>query len=173
MIDTAVPLDTATLARGEYFLDIAVEAARAANDTVVLMNLAVMYYEHGNKLVQARIEIPKAVEWLEKALENDVQRRLTEPASFFLGLGLLYRIFDFDPEIVEYADPQRIQNLSTDDRDAACGLVEEEAAMVERGKEAMTIGASLSQQTADQFLGHYSNFEQRIPQLREAFKCPS
>ncbi len=150
-IDTAVPLDTARLLHAGRYLD---EVTAMSRDTAVLMNAAVLYYQPAAKMVQARMHLPIAVEWLEKALRNDVQRRLTEQANFFLGFGLMFQIFEFDQQVTE---------------SKSCALVQQEAQMVAKGKQALEIGASVSPQTARQFLQQYQAFEQRIPQLRAAF----
>ncbi len=168
-MDTLVPLDTAALAQAGEYMSLAAAGAQANADTGVMMNLAVMYYETGSQLVQTRLDIEEGVNWLQYALDNDVQQRLVEPANFFLGLGLVFMIFEFDPQIAAYVE--RFADLTPSDKAAACLLVAEEASMVNRGKQAMTIGAGLSEGTAQQMLGQYATFEQRIPQLREAFEC--
>lgn len=150
-IDTAVPLDTARLLRAGRYLD---EVTSMSRDTAVLMNAAVLYYQPTAKMVQARMHLPIAVAWLEKALQNDVQRRLTEQANFFLGFGLMFQIFEFDKRVTA---------------SKSCSLVQQEARMIAKGKQALEIGAAVSRQTAQQFLQQYQAFEQRIPELRAAF----
>jgi tetratricopeptide (TPR) repeat protein len=153
VIDTAVPLDTASLLRGIGYLD---QATQATQDTSVLMNVAVTYYQKGSALVQTRQAMPIAVDILEKAIANDLLRQLQTQAHFFLGYGLMMRIFEFDPEVTA---------------SESCELVEEEAAMVARGLEATEIGAEISPNAADQFRQQFVNFEQRIPTLRQAYGC--
>jgi tetratricopeptide (TPR) repeat protein len=153
VIDTAVPLDTAALLRGIGFLD---QATMATQDTSVLMNVAVTYYQKGSALVQARTSIPIAVDLLEKAIEYDLLRQLQTQAHFFLGYGLMMRVFEFDPQVTETE---------------SCDLVEEEAQMVARGLEATEIGAEISPSAAEQFRQQFVNFEQRIPTLRQAYSC--
>ncbi len=152
-IDTATPLDTARLQRGGTYLERATTASREAS---VLMNAAVLYYQKGSALVQTRQELPVAVAWLEKSIENDVLERLTQQSNFFLGLGLMFRIFEFDPQVT-----------ATE----SCELVDEEARMIARGIEALTLGASLAPQQSEQFMQQFRNFEARIPQLRRAYSC--
>ena len=139
-------------------------------DTTILSNVAVMYYQPGQQLVQTRQMIQVGVEWLENALKYDVMDRLTRQANFFLGLGVLFQIFDFDQQIVAKAE-----NLTAESGVdlEACDLVSQEAEMVQRGSEAMTIGSELSPAMAQQLLQQYGSYQQRLPQLREAFKCPS
>jgi hypothetical protein len=81
---------------------------------------------------------------------------LSEPVNFFLGLGLMFRIFEFDPQVTA---------------SESCALVEQEAEMIARGKQAMTLGAQISPQTANEILGRYRNMEARIPNLRRAYEC--
>jgi len=153
VIDTAVPLDTATLLRGVAFLQRATEATR---DTAVLMNAAVTYYQTGAALIQARKGIPIAVDLLERSIQNDVLHQLTVQSNFFLGLGLMFRIFEFDAQVTE---------------SKSCDLVAQEAEMVRRGKEALQLGAALAPDRVPQFLQQFNQFEARIPQLRRAYEC--
>jgi len=152
-IDTATPLDTARLHKGGAFLE---RATTASREPSVVMNAAVLYYQKGSAMVQTRKELPVAVTWLEKAIEHDVLQRLTQQTNFFLGLGLMFRIFEFDPQVT-----------ATE----SCALVDEEARMIARGKEALTLGASLAPQQSEQFMQQFQNFEARIPQLRRAYSC--
>jgi hypothetical protein len=155
VIDTGTPLDTVRLQKGIEFLN---RATTATRDTNVLLNVAVTQYEKGSALVRARLAIPMAVDLLESAIANDVQGQLRQPAHFFLAFGLILRIYEFDPQVTEAE---------------SCELVEEEAQMIARGKEAIEIGAEVSPGTAEQFLQQFNNFEQRIPTLRRAYECPA
>jgi tetratricopeptide (TPR) repeat protein len=150
-IDTAVPLDTAQLLRAGRHLD---RATAMSRDTSILMNAAVLYYQPTTRLVRFRMNLPLAIEWLEKALASDVLGRLREQANFFLGFGLMFQIFEFDSRVTA---------------SQSCELVAQEEAMVVRGKRALEIGRAVQPQTADQFLQQYRAFEQRIPELRRAF----
>ena len=120
------------------------------------MNVAVTYYQQGSALVQARMNMPIAVDLLEKAIANDLLRQLQTQAHFFLGYGLMMRIFEFDPEVTA---------------SESCEMVEQEAQMVARGLEATEIGAEVSPNAAEQFRQQFVNFEQRIPTLRQAYGC--
>lgn len=153
VIDTAVVLDTASVLRAVSYLD---QATAATQDTSVLMNVAVTFYQKGSALVQTRKNMPLAVDMLEKAIRYDLLRQLQTQAHFFLGYGLMMRIFEFDQEVTATQ---------------SCELVEEEARMVARGLEATQIGASVSPAAADQFRQQFTNFQQRIPTLRQAYSC--
>lgn len=151
-IDTLTALDTVRLFKGERLLDASV--ARAPNDTAIRMNAAVSYYTVGQNLVQAQKPAGMAVRFLEKALRHDVLRRLQMNANFFLGWAILIQVYQLDPQVLETK---------------SCDLVAQEAELIRRGKEAMTIGAPLSQQASRTFLQQYQQMEERIPQLRQAF----
>jgi len=168
-IDTLVPLDTAALGLAREYLDMASYIGQDRADTAVMMNLAVSYLQVGSDLIQTRLDIELGMEWLERTLENDVMHRLTDRANFFIGLGMVYTIYDFDPQINAYVE--RFADLTAADKRAACLLVAQEAAMIGRGKQAMIAGASVHQPTSDQMLGQYATFEARVSQLQEAFEC--
>jgi tetratricopeptide (TPR) repeat protein len=153
VIDTAVPLDTATLLRAVEFLD---QATTATQDTSVLMNVAVTQYQTGSALIQARKGIPIAIDLLERSIDNDVLSRLSVQSNFFLGLGLMFRIFEFDQQVT-----------ATE----SCELVAQEADMIRRGLAALQIGAELAPQQSEQFIQQFRQFEARIPQLRRAYSC--
>lgn len=153
VVDTAVPLDTDRMFRGFAFLD---HATRVSADTAVLMNAAVKYYQIGSALVQGRRQTAYAVELLDKAIRYDVLQRLTVQSNFFLGLGLMFRIFEFDPQVTA---------------SESCDLVNQEADMIARGKAAMRIGSELAPAQSQQFLQQFVAFEQRVPQLRRAYNC--
>ncbi len=151
-IDTITPLDTARLRKGLEFLD---RAAQATRDTAVLLNIAATQYQQGSALVQVRKVIPVAVTVLQKAVANDLQGRLTQQTNFFLGLGLMFRIFEFDPQVVETK---------------SCQLVDQEAQMIAQGKRALQASGVGADRIAP-YMQQFQNFEQRIPQLRRAFEC--
>jgi len=151
-IDTAIPLDTARLLKGGEFLGRAVAASPA--DTSVLMNVAVTFYQRGSALVRTRMLFQTGVDWLEYSVEYDVLGRLSPQNYFFLGLGYMFLIFEFDQQVT-----------ATE----SCELVDEEARLVARGKEAMTLGAQLAPDQANRFLQQFNTFEERIPQLRRAW----
>ncbi len=151
-IDTITPLDTARLRKGLEFLD---RAAQATRDTAVLLNIAATQYQQGSALVQVRKAIPVAVTVLQKAVANDLQGRLTQQTNFFLGLGLMFRIFEFDPQVVETK---------------SCQLVGQEAQMIAEGKRALE-ASGVGADRIGPYMQQFNNFEQRIPQLRRAFEC--
>jgi tetratricopeptide (TPR) repeat protein len=166
VIDTIAPLDTASLYRAGEYLDL---VTAVSQDTAILMNSALMYFRPAQQLVQARREIPLAVNWLEKAIQNDVMHRLSQQANFFLGWGLLLEVFRVAGVLQPYIE--RYQALNASSRGEACALVTEQADYVRRGVEALRIGGSLSPQATQQFMQNYTAAERNIPQYRQAFQC--
>ncbi len=154
-IDTATPMDTARLRQAGEFLE---AATAASQDTSILMNVAVKYYQTGSAMIRAQRDAGLAIDWLHKSLANDLLGRLVQQANFFLGLGYMFQIFQLDPQVME---------------EKSCELVGQEAELIALGKEAMTIGAELSPQQAQAYLQRYQTMEDRIPQLRRAFNCSS
>lgn len=152
-IDTAVPLDTLSLFKAERLLDQVVAMSR---DTSVLMNASALYAQPGIGLARIQRRLPMAVRLLEKSNANNVLNLegLQQQASFFLGFAMMFQIFEFDAQVTAQE---------------SCALVRQEAEMIAKGKRALQIGAPLSPETAQQLLQQYASFEQRVPQLREAF----
>jgi tetratricopeptide (TPR) repeat protein len=153
-IDTVTPLDTARLLRGRGFLD---RAVIASQDTTVLMNAALMYFRAGSELVRTQQLIPTAIELLQYSIDTDVLGQWTTQSNFFLGVGSMYRIFDLDPQVMETQ---------------SCELVEEEARIIAQGMNALTVAAEqLGQEPVAPYMQQFEQFQQRIPQLREAYGC--
>jgi tetratricopeptide (TPR) repeat protein len=155
-IDTLTVLDTARLLKGGEFLAQAARAARAAGDTGVMINVALQYYQRGRALVQTNKSIPIAIAWLEQADSNDVRRVLADQVNFFLAYGIVYRIFEIDPQALETK---------------SCDLVDEEERLIRRGKQALAVGASVAPGAAQQFQQRFQTMEDRLPNLRASFKC--
>ena len=154
-IDSVTPLDTARLNAGKAFLDRLVTATQDQN---LLLNASARYAQTGIALVQRAQRPDLAVPWLEAAIRTDVRGgQLTEQSSFFLGLALLPRVYELDQQAVS---------------SQSCRIVNEEAQLIARGKQALTRGRNLAPPAADQYLERYNSLERdRIPQLRAAFKC--
>lgn len=157
VIDTTVPLDTVRLARADSLLS---HALSLDSSEAVSMNVAALYYTTGVKMAQAGAQRSKGnaitVQWLEAALEHDVQQRFTVNANFFLGLTYFFILVEFNPRVVE---------------SKSCELVEQQAEMVAKGKAALTLGESVSANTVSQLMPYYEQFEEQVPQLRTAFEC--
>ncbi len=152
-IDTLTPIDTARLFRAGEYLN---HVSSNTQDSTLLMNVAVLYFQPGSGMVQARQYSSLAIELLDSALTYDVQGRLTEQANFFQGLALFFSIAEFDEQV-----------LATE----SCDLVDQEAQMIARAIEALRTGASVSPAAAEQLLPGLESYQVRIPTLREAFKC--
>lgn len=152
-IDTMVPLDTARLYKAERLLD---QIVAMSSDTSVLMNASALYAQPGIGLARIQRDVPTALRLLEKSNRYNVLNLegLSQQTNFFLGFAMMFRIFEFDSQVTAQE---------------SCALVRQEAEMITKGKQALEIGAPLSPETAQQLLQQYRNFEQRVPQLREAF----
>ncbi len=152
-IDTVVPLDTLSLAKAERLLDQVVAMSR---DTSILMNASALYAQPGIGLARIQRRLPWGLRLLEKSNTTNVLRLegLLQQTNFFIGFAMMFQIFEFDSQVTAQE---------------SCALVRQEAEMIAKGKAALEIGAPLSPETARQLLQQYRNFEQRVPQLREAF----
>ncbi len=159
-IDSTVPLDTTTLNRVDSLLQRVIAMKSTAGgqpaDTTVWMNVAVMYFKPGSELVQKRVSFPLGTRWLERVVKYDVRNQLTTQAKFFLGLAYFFPLPDFDAQL-------RAKK--------SCAMVAEEEQTIAKAKEALTAGASVSPQTANQLLGYVAQFEKLVPQYKAAFKC--
>jgi predicted Zn-dependent protease len=159
-IDSGVPLDTGRLARVDSLLSrvIALRStpAGAPADTNVWLNVAFRYFQPGSQMVQKRVSFRHGTHWLERAVQYDVRRQLTQQASFFLGLGFFFQLGELDARLRE---------------SKSCDLVSEEAELVAKAKAAMTAGAGLQQATANQILQYLGQYEGLIPQYRQSFRC--
>ncbi len=154
-IDSVTPLDTERLNAGKAYLD---RLVAATTDPTLLLNASARYAQTGIALMQRAQRADLALPWLEAAIRTDVRNGpLTEQASFFIGLALLPRVFELDEQAIA---------------SQSCRIVNEEAQLIARGKQAITRGRNVSPQHADNYLERYNSLERdRIPQLRTAFKC--
>jgi len=134
-IDTAVPLDTATLVAADSLMTVVAE--RAGDDPDTQRLLAAFYYRPGSTLAQKQMRPDLAMAWLEKAIGYDVAGTLTGPASFFYGLA---GYFHLQPWYSEVAGSE------------SCELAREFDHFAKLAVERMAAGASLAQATADQLL---------------------
>jgi tetratricopeptide (TPR) repeat protein len=155
VIDSTVPLDTAAMARADSLLMLAID--RAGSNQAVIQNVSVMYFTPGMNLARAQYRPDYALRWLEKALEYDVGQRLTAQGNFFLGFATFFYLQGFFEEV---------RNSQS------CDMVNEYAQIVARGKEAMNLGMSVSEQGAQQILGGLQQYEDLVPAFRQNFQCP-
>jgi tetratricopeptide (TPR) repeat protein len=154
VIDSTVPLDTAAMAQADSLLQLTL--GRTQNEAVV-QNISVMYFTTGSGLARAQYRPDYALSWLEKALEYDVGQRLTAQGNFFLGYATFFYLQGFFEEV---------RNSES------CDMVRRYAEVVARGKEAMNLGMSVSEQGAQQILGGLQQYEDLIPAFRQNFECP-
>jgi len=156
VIDTTVPLDTARLLEGERMLLL---AGHQVQDEATLTAIALLFYNPASKIAQLRMlpYLPIASRFLEHALEFDKRGALTGPANFFLGLSLFFQITEFDQKVREAK---------------SCDMVDQEAAMVARAKQAFEIGRNISPQTVNQLMGYLNQIEGALKTYKPAFQCP-
>ncbi len=159
-IDTLVRLDTAKLRRIDSLLTrvaaMRTNSAGQPTDTAVWMNVALLYFQPATQLIQKRVNFQLGAQWLEKVLKYDVRRQLSAQAHFFLGLAYFFPLPEFDARLREAK---------------SCQMVTQEAEMVAKAKQALTLGASVQPSTANQLLQYITQFEGLIPEYRRAFKC--
>jgi len=153
VIDSMVPVDTARLAVADTLLQLVVSQR---SDTATLMNVAAMYFNPGARLVQQRIRYPIASAWLQHAVDYDLRGQISTQASFFLGLALFFQIADLDLLVREAED---------------CDMVDVEIEMIQRAKEAMTIGSEISPDAASQILGYITQYEGTVLTYKPVFGC--
>ena len=154
-IDTAMPLDTATLVTADSLMTVVAEMAGDDPDTQRL--LAAFYYRPGSTLAQKQMRPDLAMAWLEKAIGYDVAGTVTGPASFFYGLA---GYFHLQPWYSEVAGSE------------SCELAREFDHFAKLAVERMVAGASLAQATADQLLPGLEQISNAGSQMVERF-CAS
>jgi tetratricopeptide (TPR) repeat protein len=127
----------------------------ATEDTKV--NVAVMYFTPASKLVSSKLRPDLAIQWLEKAISLDPKQQLYSQANFFMGLAYLYRLQALDLDGMQ--------------KRKDCAVVQELTTVVTKGKAAMTAGASVQQETANNLIGVFSRLQPSLPQLKQAYNC--
>jgi tetratricopeptide (TPR) repeat protein len=155
VIDTAVPLDTATLFWADSLMTLVVEAA--AGDERIQRLVAPFYYTPGAALAQARTRPDLAMDWLDKAITYDVTGQITSPASFFYGFAAYFRL---PPVYTEVAASE------------SCEAAQEFDVLAKLAVERMLAGASLSQSTADALLPNLEQISAASDQMIAVF-CAS
>ena len=161
-IDSTVPLDTTTLKRVDSLLQ-RVAALKSTpsgqpTDTAVWMNVAVMYFQPATRMVQKRVDLPLAIDWLEKAEKHDVRKQLTTQAEFFLGLAMTFNM-------------QSVFDFTALQKSKSCKQLGELNTYLTRLKSAMTTGASVQQATADQIFKNLAGLDKFVVDAGKAWKC--
>ena len=161
-VDSAVPLDTTTLKRVDSLLQrvVALKSTPSGQptDTTVWLNVALMYFQPATRLVQKRVGLPLAIDWLEKAMKYDVRKQLTTQADFFLGLAMTFNM-------------QSLFDFTALQKSKSCKQLGELNTYLTRLKSAMTAGASVQQATADQIFKNLAGLEKFVDQAGKAWKC--
>ena len=161
-VDSTVPLDTTTLKRVDSLLQ-RVAALKSTpsgqpTDTAVWMNVAVMYFQPATRMVQKRVDLPLAIDWLEKAEKHDVRKQLTTQAEFFLGLAMTFNM-------------QSVFDFTALQKSKSCKQLGELNTYLTRLKSAMTTGASVQQATADQIFKNLAGLDKFVVDAGKAWKC--
>jgi tetratricopeptide (TPR) repeat protein len=161
-IDSAVPLDTTTLKRVDSLLQgvVALKSTPSGQptDTTVWLNVALMYFKPATQMVQKRLDLPLAIDWLNKAEKYDVQKKLTTQAEFFTGLAMTFNM-------------QNVFDFKVLQKSRSCKDLGELNTYVTRLKGAMTAGASVQQATAQQVLKSVEGVEKFVDGAGKAWKC--
>ncbi len=135
VIDTAVPLDTATMMRADSLMTVIAEMA--GDDENTKRSLAVLYYTPAASMALLQLRPDIVMTWLEKSLGYDVTGQVTAPAKFFWGYMAIVHLGG------------RFQAVMDAE---SCEISQEFDRMAKLGIERMRAGASISQSTADQLI---------------------
>jgi hypothetical protein len=135
VIDTAVPLDTATLMRVDSLMTVIAEMA--GDDANTKRSLAVLYYTPAASMAQLQLRPDIVMAWLEKSMGYDVAGQVTTPANFFWGYMALVVLGGRFQEVMDAE---------------SCEVSQEFDRMAKLGLERIIAGASISQRTADQLI---------------------
>jgi tetratricopeptide (TPR) repeat protein len=128
-------------------------------DTTVWLNVALMYFKPATEMVQKRVALPLAIDWLGKSEKYDVRKQLTTQAEFFIGLAYTFNLsntFDFGA----LQKSKSCRDLNSLDQ------------YVKRLRSAITAGASVQQATATQVLNNVAGIEKFVADAGKAWKCP-
>jgi len=128
-------------------------------DTTVWLNVALMYFKPATEMVQKRVALPLAMDWLEKSEKYDVRKQLTTQSEFFIGLAYTFNLSN----AFDFAALQKSKSC----RDLG-GLRQ----YVQRLRSAITAGASVQQATATQVLQNVGGIEKFVTDAGKAWKCP-
>ena len=128
-------------------------------DTTVWLNVALMYFKPATEMVQKRVALSLAIDWLGKTEKYDVRKQLTTQAEFFTGLAYTFNLsntFDFGA----LQKSKSCRDLSSLDQ------------YVKRLRSAITAGASVQQATATQVLSNVAGIDKFVTDAGKAWKCP-
>jgi hypothetical protein len=154
-IDSTVALDTVTLNRIDQLLG---QVAANTTDENVKMNVAVMYFQPASQMVQKKVGLSKAIDWLDKTKANDTKKQLTAQANFFQGLAYtfdLQRLFDFKA-LQASKDCRQLGDLN---------------AYMSKLTVSLDAGASVQQATVDQIKKNLAGIADFVAKARVAWKC--
>jgi tetratricopeptide (TPR) repeat protein len=154
VIDSVTPLDTMALFEADSLMTFV-----AVRDSNMHRSLAAFYFQTPFKMIQARPpQRPDiALDWLEKAIQYDVDGRNTNNANFFYGIAAFLYLNDFFTEM---------------QGSESCELAERYNTIAGHGLERLTASASVAQSTADAILPGLGQHMEYGPQFVAAY-CTS
>jgi tetratricopeptide (TPR) repeat protein len=155
-IDTtaAVPIDTAELERLDSLLQDFAQTNQG-NDQMETW-VGGQYLSLTQKLAQSQLANEMTVEWAEKALSYDRVGALTAAGNFWLGYALFFITTAMDAQIME---------------SQSCRAIDVYERNLQRTRQALTAGRSISAETVDNLMGYLQQLAERPAQFREYFKC--
>jgi tetratricopeptide (TPR) repeat protein len=153
VVDTLSPLDTASFNDVDRLLQ---DVLASTPDTNVMTAVALEYLKGGQKIIQSQLDLDFGIAWAEKALDNDPRGMLTTQANFWLGYALFFKATPLDQIIVE---------------SQSCARLGEYQNYLRRATQALTLGRSVSEETAGTLLGYLQQLAGRPDQFRQSF-CP-
>ncbi len=153
VVDTLSPLDTAAFNRIDRLLQ---DVLTSTSDSSVMTAVGLEYLKGGQKIIQSQLDMDYGIGWAENALANDPRGLLRTQANFWLGYALFFVATPLDQIIVE---------------SQSCARLAEYQNYLRRATQALTIGRSVSEETAGQLLGYLQQLAGRPDQFRQSF-CP-
>jgi hypothetical protein len=121
-------------------------------------NVALLYFQPASKMVQARVGLDMAIDWLEKTKANDAKKQLTAQANFFEGLAYTFNLqkkFDF-------------KALSASKSCDQLGQLNEYMGKLQT---TLNAGASVQPATADQIKKQLAGIVDFVTKAKVAWKC--
>ncbi|MDJ0767073.1 MAG: hypothetical protein QNJ97_29130 [Myxococcota bacterium] len=112
------------------------------------------YMKIVQRLAALQFEWGRVVSYSELALEHDPDGVLNAPANFFLGFGLFQTATAMDARIIAAE---------------SCSMIDPYERDLRRAHQAITVGRSVSEETAAQLLGILEQYLPRPEQLRASF----
>ena len=167
-VDTSVaPLDMDALMAIQAMLT-RIESM-APDDANTKRSLAVFYYQPGQKLTQGQVRPEVAMEWLEKAIQFDVDGRLGQAPNFFFGFATLLHLGQVFAQVQAAEAPFRENASDTALRAELCTVLSGYRETIALGVQRMELGQSISPEAAQQIMPGLRQHEGIAGQYIEAY----